>query len=87
MKIIRYFDSKISIGGEFIRYQLSKSENRFVLKVLRCKSFSGDVASGELYAEEFAEESNAEAVYRNKISLAISLSASELIRKEIQNSK
>ena len=87
MEILRYFDSEQSRSGEFVRYQLSKSENYFVLEVLQCKSFSSDIAVGELYIEEFIDVSDAETAYQNKISIAVSLSPSVLIRKEIQNSK
>ncbi|HEY4479308.1 MAG: hypothetical protein A3C06_01680 [Candidatus Taylorbacteria bacterium RIFCSPHIGHO2_02_FULL_46_13] len=87
MEFLRYFDTRKNRAQEFIRYQLSRGENWFVLEILQCKSFSADVATGELYREEFRDESAAEEAYRNKLSLAETLSPSVLIQKEIWNSK
>lgn len=87
MEILRYFDSEKKRRREFIRYQISRSEKYFVLEILTCKLFSGEVASGELYIEEFKSESDADIAYQNKISYAEGLPPDILIQREIENSE
>lgn len=87
MEMARYFDSKQDRSHEFIRYHLSKNGEWYVLEVLQCKLFSGEAACGELYIEEYRNQSEAQNAYAQKISLAQSTAPNVLIQKEIGNSK
>ena len=53
MELVCFFDTKQDRNKEFVRYQVIRDGDWFMLQVLICKKFADEIATGELYMEEY----------------------------------